>query len=213
MGQGRPKAFLELAGEALVLRSARVFDEASSVGAIVAVVPEAEVQAARALLAPVRKLLAVVPGGQRRQDSVLAGLKRAPDGFEGVVLVHDAARPLVEIGLVEAVAREAARSGAALPVLPVVDTVKRLRDGLVVETLERGELGAAQTPQGFRHALLVEAYEAAFRDGLTVSDEAMAVERLGAPVVAVPGSPRNRKITTPEDLEWAEGVLAGLVRA
>ena len=213
MGQGRPKAFLELAGEALVLRSARVFDEASSVGAIVAVVPEAEVQAARALLAPVRKLLAVVPGGERRQDSVLAGLKRAPDGFEGVVLVHDAARPLVEIGLVEAVTREAARSGAALPVLPVVDTVKRLRDGLVVETLERGELGAAQTPQGFRHALLVEAYEAAFRDGLTVTDEAMAVERLGAPVVAVPGSPRNRKITTPEDLEWAEGVLAGLVRA
>jgi len=213
MGQGRPKAFLELAGEALVLRSARVFDEASSVGAIVAVVPEAEVQAARVLLAPVRKLLAVVPGGERRQDSVLAGLKRAPDGFEGVVLVHDAARPLVEIGLVEAVAREAARSGAALPVLPVVDTVKRLRGGLVVETLERGELGAAQTPQGFRHALLVEAYEAAFRDGLTVTDEAMAVERLGAPVVAVPGSPRNRKITTPEDLEWAEGVLAGLVRA
>jgi len=213
MGQGRPKAFLELAGEALVLRSARVFDEASSVGAIVAVVPEAEVQAARVLLAPVRKLLAVVPGGERRQDSVLAGLKRAPDGFEGVVLVHDAARPLVEIGLVEAVAREAARSGAALPVLPVVDTVKRLRGGLVVETLERGDLGAAQTPQGFRHALLVEAYEAAFRDGLTVTDEAMAVERLGAPVVAVPGSPRNRKITTPEDLEWAEGVLAGLVRA
>ncbi|HUL80361.1 MAG TPA: 2-C-methyl-D-erythritol 4-phosphate cytidylyltransferase [Vicinamibacteria bacterium] len=213
MGQGRPKAFLELAGEALVLRSARVFDEASSVGAIVAVVPEAEVQAARVLLAPVRKLLAVVPGGERRQDSVLAGLKRAPDGFEGVVLVHDAARPLVEIGLVEAVTREAARSGAALPVLPVVDTVKRLRGGLVVETLERGELGAAQTPQGFRHALLVEAYEAAFRDGLTVTDEAMAVERLGAPVVAVPGSPRNRKITTPEDLEWAEGVLAGLVRA
>ena len=213
MGQGRPKAFLELAGEALVLRSARVFDEASSVGAIVAVVPEAEVQAARVLLAPVRKLLAVVPGGERRQDSVLAGLKRAPDGFEGVVLVHDAARPLVEIGLVEAVTREAARSGAALPVLPVVDTVKRLRGGLVVETLERGDLGAAQTPQGFRHALLVEAYEAAFRDGLTVTDEAMAVERLGAPVVAVPGSPRNRKITTPEDLEWAEGVLAGLVRA
>jgi 2-C-methyl-D-erythritol 4-phosphate cytidylyltransferase len=98
-------------------------------------------------------------------------------------------------------------------VLPVVDTVKRVRDGLVVETLDREELGAAQTPQGFRFPLLVEAYEAARRDGVTVTDEAMAVERLGAPVRAVPGSPRNRKITTPEDLEWAEGVLAGLVRA
>ena len=213
MGAGRPKAFLELAGQALVLRSALVFDAAPSVGRIVAVVPGAEVEAARALLSSVRKLVAVVPGGERRQDSVLLGMKQAPEGFDGVVLVHDAARPLVDVALVEAVAREAAGTGAALPVLPVVDTVKRVRDGLVVETLDRKELGAAQTPQGLRFPLLVEAYEAARRDGVTVTDEAMAVERLGAPVRAVPGSPRNRKITTPEDLEWAEGVLAGLVRA
>jgi 2-C-methyl-D-erythritol 4-phosphate cytidylyltransferase len=213
MGALRPKAFLELAGEALVLRSARAFDEAPCVGAIVAVVPEAELAAARALLAPVRKLLAVVRGGDRRQDSVLEGLRQAPPGFDGVVLVHDAARPLVEVSLVEAVARAAAEAGAALPVLPVVDTVKRLRDGFVVETLDREELGAAQTPQGFRLALLVEACEAARRDRVTVTDEAAAVERLGAPVRAVPGSPRNRKITTPEDLAWAEGVVAGPVRA
>jgi 2-C-methyl-D-erythritol 4-phosphate cytidylyltransferase len=177
------------------------------------VVPGPDVESARSLLGPVRKLRAVVPGGDRRQDSVLEGLKQAPAGFDGVVLVHDAARPLVEVALIEAVAREAAGAGAAVPVGPVVDTVKRVRDGLVVETLDRGELGAAQTPQGFRFPLLVEDYEAAFRDDLTVTDEAMAVERLGAPVRAVPGSPRNRKITTPEDLAWAEGVLAGLVRA
>ena len=213
MGPGRPKAFLELAGEALVLRSARVFDAAPSVDAIVAVVPEAEVETARALLASVRKLLAVVPGGERRQDSVLEGLRQAPEGFAGTVLVHDAARPLVDVPLVEAVAREAAASGAALPLVPVVDTVKRVRDGLVLETLDRDALGAAQTPQGFRYALLVEAYDAAFRDRLTLTDEAMAVERLGAPVRAVAGAARNRKITTPEDLAWAEGVLAGLVRA
>jgi 2-C-methyl-D-erythritol 4-phosphate cytidylyltransferase len=213
MGAVRPKAFLDLAGEALVLRSARVFDAAPSVEAIVAVVPGPDVESARSLLGPVRKLRAVVPGGDRRQDSVLEGLKQAPAGFDGVVLVHDAARPLVDVALVEAVVREAAAAGAALPVLPVVDTVKRLRDGLVVETLDREELGAAQTPQGFRFPLLVEAYEAAFRDRVTVTDEAMAVERIGAPVRAVPGSPRNRKITTPEDLAWAEGVLAGLVRA
>ena len=213
MGAERPKAFLDLAGQPLVLRAARVFDEAPSVSSIVAVVPEAEVEAARVLLAPVRKLKAVVPGGERRQDSVREGLKQAPVGFEGVVLVHDAARPLVDVALVEAVAREAAGAGAAVPVVPVVDTVKRVRDGLVVETLDREELGAAQTPQGFRLPLLVEAYEAALRDGLTVTDEAMAVERLGAPVRAVPGSPRNRKITTPADLAWAEGVLAGPVRA
>lgn len=213
LGDLRPKAFVELAGQALVLRSAHAFDEAPSVGGIVAVVPRAEVAAARSLLAPVRKLVAVVPGGERRQDSVLEGLRQAPEGFDGVVLVHDAARPLVEVSLVEAVCRAAAEVGAALPVLPLTDTVKRVRDGLVVATLDREELGAAQTPQGFRLALLVAAYEAAFRDRVTLTDEAMAVERLGAPVRAIPGSPRNRKITTPEDLAWAEGVLAGQVRA
>ena len=213
LGDLRPKAFVELAGQALVLRSARAFDEAPSVSGIVAVVPRAEVAAARSLLAPVRKLVAVVPGGERRQDSVLEGLRQAPSGFSGIVLVHDAARPLVDVPLVEAVAREAAASGAALPLVPVVDTVKRVRDGLVLETLDRDALGAAQTPQGFRYALLVEAYDAAFRDRLTLTDEAMAVERLGAPVRAVPGATRNRKITTPEDLAWAEGVLQGILRA
>jgi 2-C-methyl-D-erythritol 4-phosphate cytidylyltransferase len=213
MGEDRPKAFLDLAGEALVLRAARVFEAAPSVTRILAVVPGDELAAARALLAPVRKLHAIVPGGARRQDSVLAGLEQVPSGFDGVVLVHDAARPLVEVALVEAVAREAAGAGAAVPLVPVVDTVKRVRDGRVLETLDREELGSAQTPQGFRFAVLAEAYEAAFRDGITVTDEAMAVERLGAPVSVVPGSARNRKITTREDLVWAEGVLAGLVRA
>jgi len=213
MGSERPKAFLDLAGEPLLLRAARAFDAAPSVGQLVAVVPAAEREAARALLQPIRKLLAVVPGGERRQDSVLEGMKQAPAGFDGVVLVHDAARPLVDVALVERVVREAAACGAALPVLPLADTVKRVRDGSVVETLDRGELAAAQTPQGFRFSLLAEAYEAAFRDRLTLTDEAMAVERIGATVHAVPGSPRNRKLTTPEDLAWAEGVVQGILRA
>jgi 2-C-methyl-D-erythritol 4-phosphate cytidylyltransferase len=144
---------------------------------------------------------------------VLEGLKQAADGFAGVVLVHDAARPLVDVPLVESVVRASAETGAALPVLGLVDTVKRVKDGRVLETIDRSELAAAQTPQGFRFALLVEAYEAAFRDRVALTDEAMAVERLGRRVAAVPGSPINRKITTPEDLAWAEGVLAGMVRA
>jgi 2-C-methyl-D-erythritol 4-phosphate cytidylyltransferase len=209
MGASCPKAFLALAGEPLLLRSARAFESAATVGAIVAVVPRDLVEDARRLLAPIRKLLAVVAGGERRQDSVLAGLKQAPDGFAGVVLVHDAARPLVEPVLVDAVATAADSAGAALPVLPVADTLKRVSDGRVVGTVDRAELGAAQTPQGFRLELLARAYELAFRERLTLTDEAMAVERLGEPVVAVPGSTFNRKITTPEDLAWAESVLAG----
>lgn len=213
MGAGRPKAFRDLAGEPLLLTAARVFERAPSVDAIVAVVPSDEVEAARDLLAPLRKLRSVVAGGSRRQDSVLEGLKQAPEGFDGVVLVHDAARPFVDVPLVEAVLEAAGESGAALPVLGLVDTVKRVRDGRVLETLDRTELGAAQTPQGFRFRLLVEAYEAAFRDGIALTDEAMAVERLGVRVTAVPGSARNRKITTPEDLAWAEGVASGAARA
>jgi 2-C-methyl-D-erythritol 4-phosphate cytidylyltransferase len=114
----------------------------------------------------------------------------------------------VDVPLIDAVARAAAESGAALPVLGIVDTVKRVRGGRVVETLDRAELGAAQTPQGFRFALLTRAYEEAFRDRVTLTDEAMAVERLGVTVATVAGSALNRKITTPEDLLWAEGVIA-----
>ena len=213
MGADRPKAFLNLAGQPLLLHAALAFEEAPSVRRVVVVVPEDEVETARGILNLLEKPLAVVPGGPRRQDSVLEGLKQAPEGFDGVVLVHDAARPLVDVRLIEDVARAAEEGGAALPVLPVVDTVKRLRDGFVVETLDREVLGAAQTPQGFRFELLVSAYEAAFRDHVTLTDEAMAVERIGAPVRAVPGSPRNRKITTPEDLAWAEGLVPGAVRA
>jgi 2-C-methyl-D-erythritol 4-phosphate cytidylyltransferase len=209
----RPKAFLDLGGEPLLLRAARAFEAAPSVGSIVAVVPEAEMAAARERLRPLAKLVAVVAGGERRQDSVLAGLRQVPVDFDGVVLVHDAARPLVDVELIEAVARQAAATGAALPVLPLVDTVKRVRGGRVVETLDRAELGGAQTPQGFQVALLREACEKALRDGVALTDESMAVERLGHPVHAVPGSRRNRKITTPDDLAWAESVVAGILPA
>jgi 2-C-methyl-D-erythritol 4-phosphate cytidylyltransferase len=212
MGAERPNAFLELGGEPLLLRAARAFEAAPSVGQIVAVVPEPETEAAREQLRPLAKLSAVVAGGERRQDSVLAGLRQVPETFDGVVLVHDAARPLVDVELIEAVAQQAAATGAALPVLPLVDTVKRVRGGRVLETLDRAELGGAQTPQGFRVALLREACEAARRAGVSVTDEAMAVERLGHAVHAVPGSKRNRKITTPDDLAWAESVVAGILR-
>ncbi len=204
MGAARPKAFLLLRGEPLLLRAARAF---SAAGALVAVVPAEEIPAAREILQPVANLAAVVAGGATRADSVEAGLAAAPKGFVGIVLVHDAARALVEPALVEAVAAAARRTGAAIPVLPVVDTIKRLSDGRVVETIDRSTLGAAQTPQGFRYGLLVEAYARARKDGALLTDEAMAVERMGEPVEAVAGSARNLKITTPADLRRAEDLL------
>jgi 2-C-methyl-D-erythritol 4-phosphate cytidylyltransferase len=212
MGMAQPKAFLPLAGKSLLLRAAQAFEDAPSIGAIVAVVPESEIPRGRDMLAALTKVRAVVAGGRHRQDSVLLGLKEIPAGFDGVVLVHDAARPFVDVPMIEAVCLGAQEVGAALPVLGLVDTVKQVAGGRVVSTLDRAALGSAQTPQGFHLSLLVRAYEAAFRDRVVLTDEAMAVERLGEPVVAVPGSAWNRKITTPEDLAWAEAVLASGAR-
>jgi 2-C-methyl-D-erythritol 4-phosphate cytidylyltransferase len=207
MGGDRPKAFLSLAGQTLIVRSARAVGAADCTDGIVAVVPANELAVARELLSSVAKLRSVVAGGARRQDSVLEGLKQAPAGFDGMVIVHDAARPFVDVGLVQAVVEAARQNGAAVPVLGLVDTVKRVRDGRVVETLDRSELGGAQTPQAFHYPLLLHAYQEASRLGVTVSDEAGAVERLGEAVVAVPGSSLNRKLTTHEDLLWAEWLI------
>lgn len=209
LGASAPKAFVSVGGQTLLRRSASALAGAGSVGALVAVVPPGCVEQARGDLAGVPKLLAVVEGGLRRQDSVLEGLKQVPAGFAGVVLVHDAARPFVDATIVDQAAAAAAELGAAIPVVPITDTVKRIVDGFVAQTLDRNELFAAQTPQAVRFELLGRALEQAFRDGVTVTDEAAAVERLGGPVAVVEGHPRNRKITTPEDLAWAERMLAG----
>jgi len=207
MGADQPKAFVPVAGQPMLLLAARALDAAPSLDGIVVVVPADRIADARQLLGGVRALRDVVAGGESRQDSVQRGLEALPPGFDGVVLVHDAARPLVEVELIESVIRATVEHDAAIPVLGLVDTVKRLRDDRVVETLDRSELGAAQTPQGFRVALLRRAYDKAFRDDVVLTDEAMALERLGEPVVAVKGSARNRKLTTPEDLAWAETLL------
>jgi 2-C-methyl-D-erythritol 4-phosphate cytidylyltransferase len=210
MAAGSPKAFIPVGGKPMVLRSVLAFEAASRVDAVVVVVPEDRIREARVMLQGAAKVRAVVGGGPRRQDSVLEGMKQAPDGFDGLVLVHDAARPLVEPALIDAVAEVVSRSGAAVPALEVVDTLKRVGDGRVIETVERSGLVAAQTPQGFRFGLLARAYAAAFRDGIVLTDEAAAVERLGEAVRIVPGSAMNRKLTTPGDLAWAEGVLRDL---
>lgn len=209
MGGGTPKAFLELLGETLLARSARAFEEAPSVDAIVAVVPAERVAEAARALAGFRKVAAVVAGGATRQASVREGLRSAPAGFDGVVLVHDAARALVTAELVETVAAAARARRAAIPAVPVTDTLKRVEaDGRVAETVPRETLFAAQTPQGFDYALLRRAAAEAETAGVAVTDEAMAVERLGLPVFVVPGSPENIKVTLPIDLERAAALLA-----
>jgi len=120
-----------------------------------------------------------------------------------VIIVHDAVRPLITRALIDAVVAAGAGAGAAICALPIAETVKRVRQGVVETTLDRSELWAVQTPQAFRAPLLREAHEKARRDGVVGTDDAMLVERLGHPVRVVRGLAENVKITTPEDLRRA----------
>jgi 2-C-methyl-D-erythritol 4-phosphate cytidylyltransferase len=200
-----------------VVHAVRLLCAADPVGLVVVAAPPDDRDAVAALLARVLPAAAVrvVAGGESRSRSVRAALAVLPDEVD-VVLVHDAARPLTPVGLVEAV-DAAVRGGhpAVVPALPVVDTVKAVApdpDGSGVEevvgTAERAALRAVQTPQGFRRDTLDQAYAVAEAEGaLDATDDAGLVERLGVPVVVVPGDEQAFKVTRPLDLLLADAVL------
>ena len=187
---------------------------APEVDRIVVVVAGGAVDGVRSATWLPAKVVAVVAGGDRRQDSVAAGFAAlellGEPVDDRVVLVHDGARPAVSPELVGAVARAAAVHGAAIPVVPIVETVKRLDGEWVGATVDRRELGAAQTPQGVRRGLLVEAFGRVSEAANAVwTDEAALLEACRIPVHAIPGDPTNLKVTTPDDLGRAELVLLG----
>lgn len=147
-----------------------------------------------------------VAGGDTRQQSVIRALADA--GEAELIAVHDAARPLFSMAIFHAVVDAAREAGAALPVIPVADTIHVMNaDGTVAETLDRAMLGAAQTPQCFRAEILRDILARAEREGIEGTDEAGLAARFGYRVRAVPGDPRNLKITVPEDLAIAESYL------
>jgi len=189
-------------------RSVAALREADDVRGVVVVLAPEEAGGPRG--AAVRRwpgVLAVVAGGATRLASARRGVEAAGDA--PFVMVHDAARPLVGVDLVRAVMAATRRHGAAIPVLPVPDTVTELgATGLVARTLDRDRLGLAQTPQGSRTDWLRDALAKAEQQGGGATDEAAALERAGRPVAVVPGDPLNRKITTPEDLADASRRLA-----
>ncbi len=206
LGGEKPKAFIEVGGRSLLRLSAEALSACADVAALIVVAPKGLEKAARAEASHGGKLRAVVTGGATRQDSVRAGLARTTKA-DVVVLVHDAARPFVDPGLVSGVIEAARTHGAAIPVAPVVDTIKRVAAGRIGETVDREALGAAQTPQGFKRAALLQAYNRAARARVNLTDEAMAMERDGQPVAAVTGSARNFKITTADDLDRARRLV------
>ena len=209
-GSDTPKQFALVRGRPLLFYSLRAFESIPSVQGVILVVPEGRepyVQQEIVARFAFRKVMAVVAGGAKRQDSVWAGLNAVPPHYE-LVAVHDGARPLLNIEVVTAVLDAAARCGAAIPALPVCDTIKEVRGGHVARTLERDRLVAVQTPQAFHYALLVDAYRTAQAQGLWATDDAALVERLGHPVRVVEGDPRTIKVTTPQDLLFVEQWVA-----
>ncbi|MFF3312618.1 2-C-methyl-D-erythritol 4-phosphate cytidylyltransferase [Streptomyces sp. NPDC002952] len=215
LGPGAPKALRALNGTPMLVHAVRAMAASRAVSLVVVVAPPDGAAEVRTLLdahpLPERTDFLVVPGGESRQSSVKCGLDALPDGVD-IVLVHDAARPLVPVDTVDAVI-EAVRDGApaVVPALPLSDTVKQVdprADGSpepVVATPERSLLRAVQTPQGFDRDTLVRAHAAVTDD---VTDDASMVERLGTPVVVVPGHEEAFKVTRPLDLVLAEAVLA-----
>lgn len=201
------KLFAPLAGRPLIAHVLAPLDESPLVDRIALVLSEANRERGRALVAEYgfAKVAAVCEGGPRRQDSVRLGLEAL--GPCDWVLVHDGARLLADPSVIEAGLAAARETGAAVPVLPLADTVKVAGErDLVERTLDRAPLRAAQTPQVFRHDLLPRAHREVTAD---VTDDAAMLEALGLPVRLFPGSPLNLKVTTPDDLRLAEALLAG----
>ncbi|RMG44607.1 MAG: 2-C-methyl-D-erythritol 4-phosphate cytidylyltransferase [Acidobacteria bacterium] len=205
LGAGCPKALVPLAGRPLVRWSAEALAGTPGLSRLIVVYPAGSPERVwRDALAGLAVPCEWAEGGPRRRDSVAAGLRLAGDG---TVLVHDAARPLVTVPLVERVARAAERAGAAVPAVPVPDALVRERDGRVEAEIERGRLRAVQTPQGFDAPLLRRCHDAAPGDW-DAPDDGAVVRRCGHEVALVPGDPENLKITWPADLARAEAILA-----
>lgn len=210
MGGPIEKQFLRLRGIPVLAHTLKAFDQSPEVDGVVIVVGARQRQVLKKKVLgphPCEKLLRVVTGGPKRQDSVARGLEAVPSECE-LVVVHDGARPLVSVELLGSVLGAADSYGAALAAIPARDTVKRAEGRLVVATLVREEIWLAQTPQAFHFALLRRAYEEAASTQAAVTDDAALVERLGVPVHLVPGSEDNIKVTTPTDLILAEALLA-----
>lgn len=202
---GLDKVFAPLRGRPVFAYALAAFDRCDDIERTVLVVPAERAGEARSLARELAltKPFTCVAGGERRRDSVAAGL-RALDGCQWA-LVHDAARPLVTPALIAAALAAARATGAAIPGVPPVDTIKVVDEReRVCATPGRATLRAIQTPQAFRRELLVRAYAASDDDA---TDDATLVERLGVEVAVFPGDPRNIKITHPHDLAVAAALL------
>lgn len=202
------KVLMPLAGQPMLAWSLEAIAATPEIGTVIVVAGEHTLSAVEALVRAreFRKVVAIVPGGERRQDSVAAGLAALPAQTE-VVLIHDGARPLADADLFRRCTEAAAATGAVIAAMPVADTLKRVTDAdrVISGTVDRSSLWAAQTPQAFRLDVLQRAF--AVNAGADVTDEALLCEAAGIPVQVVPSSSANLKVTHPEDVAVADALL------
>lgn len=204
---GRPKQFLDLRGEPALLHTLRSFEEADGISKIY-VVGEASQVEALADEADISRYAGCAAPGESRPHSTMSGLALMEEPEETIVLVHDGSRCLVTSRLIErVVAAFSEEVEGVIPVLPISDTVKEVREGVVRETLDRSCLQAVQTPQAFRLGVLREAYEASEERLGSVTDDASLVEMRGGRVLVTEGERTNIKLTSPEDLIFARAIL------
>lgn len=205
---GRPKQFLELLGEPALLHALRAFEEAEGVDRIY-VVGDAERVDSLVREGGISRYVGCSASGETRPESTISGLGMMREPDETIVLVHDGSRCLVSTELIQRVVKAVPddESGGVIPAMPVSDTVKEVRNGVVRRTLDRAGLWAVQTPQAFRLGTLRRAHEAPSETLARVTDDAALVEALGGEVRVVEGERTNIKLTSPEDLIFARAIL------
>lgn len=210
-GAGGPKQYRPLAGETVLSRTVRAFLDHPGVDAVRVIIhdDDSDIYAeAMAQLKSNGKLLAPVPGGNERQDSVRIGLESIEEQMPEIVLIHDAARPFIDSAAISRVIEGARLTGGAIAALPVFDTLKKSDGGarpLIADTVSREGLWRAQTPQGFHFKAILAAHRA--NAGQALTDDAAVAEHAGIKIRLVAGSPDNMKITQAEDFGMAEVLL------
>lgn len=202
-GSNLPKQFLKLNNKTILQISLEKFQNCKLVDNIIVVVQKKYFSNTYQIVenAKLSKVIDVITGGKERQDSVWNGIRYLKDKNSKIILIHDAVRPLVSLELIEKIVKSAEKFGAAVPAIPLRDTIKVISGKYLSGTIKRDEIVAVQTPQGFKFSLIEKAYKKAFEDKFYGTDDASLVERINHKIKMVKGDYINIKITTAEDLE------------
>lgn len=199
---GKEKQWIELAGKSVILHSLEKFESLASVDEIVFVVPKARMDYAKTLARRLKKVRKIIPGGERRMDSVYEGVKVSKGD---IVVIHDGARPFVDKEVIEKGIDLCKEYDAVITSVPATDTVKYVEDNFVHHTIPREKVWLAHTPQFFKRKLLIEAYERFH--SFDATDESSLVEKCGVRVKVLKDSYENIKLTTEKDMAFAEAIL------